>query len=196
MTDWDQLSPQEVERLARNIGPGEWAVDRQRPISTLLGSCVAVCMFDPVSRVGGMNHFMLPNIRRNDHHADDDMLLSGDYAMEALLNGLLNQGAVRHRVQAKAFGGGTIIHGMTSAGIGERNAAFAREWLTREGISLQAEDFLGPWSRKLLFIPATGTAWCKRMPTTMTTVEQIAREEADYAASLQRKPPKGNIELF
>lgn len=196
MTDWDALSPQEVERQARTIAPGEWAVERQRPIATLLGSCVAVCLFDPVIHVGGMNHFMLPNIRRKDGHADDDMLLSGDYAMEALLNGLLNQGAVRHRVQAKAFGGGTIIQGMESAGIGNRNAEFACEWLAREGIQLLASDFLGPWSRKLLFVPATGTAWCKRMPTSMTTVQDIARVEASYAESLQRKPPSGNVELF
>ncbi|QDF95522.1 chemotaxis protein CheD [Azoarcus sp. DD4] len=196
MTDWDALSPQEVERLARNIAPGEWAVERQRPISTLLGSCVAVCLFDPATRLGGMNHFMLPTMRRDDHHADDDMLLSGDYAMEALLNGLLNQGAARHRIQAKAFGGGTIISGMASAGIGNRNADFAREWLARERIELLAADLLGPWSRKLLFIPATGTAWCKRLPTTMATAQEIAREEANYAESLQRKPPPGNIELF
>ncbi len=195
MHELEQLSPQEIERRSQNIGPGEWAVERQRPISTLLGSCVAVCMFDSVAGVGGMNHFMLPNMRREGRHAEVDMLLSGDYAMEALLNALLNQGAARHRIQAKAFGGGTIISGMAASGIGPRNVDFAREWLERESIPLLASDFLGPWSRKVLLIPAAGIAWCKRMKTTLATAQEIALEEERYAQSLLR-PAKSNVELF
>lgn len=192
----EALSPQDIERQARNLAPGEWSVDRVRPLSTLLGSCVAVCMYDEVARVGGMNHFMLPTMSRPGAHQDVDVLLSGDYALEALLNGLLSQGAARHRVRAKAFGGGTILGAMAAAGIGERNASFAREWLEREGIPLVASDFLGPWSRKVLLVPATGEAYCKRIPTTMATAREIAREEAAYAESLVRKPAGGNVELF
>ena len=192
----EALSPQEIERQARNLAPGEWGVDRVRPLSTLLGSCVAVCMYDEAARVGGMNHFMLPTMSRPGAHQDVDVLLSGDYALEALLNGLLGQGAARHRVRAKAFGGGTILGAMAASGIGERNASFAREWLDREGIPLVASDFLGPWSRKVLLLPATGEAYCKRIPTTMATAREIAREEAAYAESLVRKPAGGNVELF
>jgi len=82
--------------------------------------------------------------------------------------------------------------------IGVRNAEFAKEWLAREGIPLLAADFLGPWMRKVLFLPASGDAFCRRMVTTMATAETIAREERSYAETLLRKPPPGErkIELF
>ena len=193
--DWNRLSPQEIERMACHIPPGGWQVDRDRPICTLLGSCVAVCMYDLDSGLGGMNHFMLPNMRRGSG-ADVDSVLSGDFAMEVLLNGLLGRGAVRSRVRAKAFGAGTIISSLAATGIGGRNADFAREWLDREGIPLVAADFLGPWSRKVLFVPSTGDAWCRRMPTTLATAQEIAQEEEIYAKSLQRPAKTSKVELF
>jgi chemotaxis protein CheD len=196
--DCSNLSSREIERLARNIHPGAWAVETERPLSTLLGSCVAVCLFDPALRIGGLNHFMLPNMQRN-RDDDVDSLLSGDFAMEALLNALLQRGAKKVRLQAKAFGGGTIIEaGETSLSIGMRNANFTREWLQREGIPLLSSDFLGPWSRKVLFVPNSGDAYCKRMVTNMTTAEVIAREERAYAETLinKPKPPEHKVELF
>lgn len=196
--DYSKLPSQEIERLARTIHPGAWAIEPERPLSTLLGSCVAVCLFDPQSRVGGLNHFMLPNIRRSSHD-EVDSLLSGDYAMEALLNALLARGAKKLRLQAKAFGGGTIINAEGPLmSIGERNASFTKEWLDREGIPLLAADFLGPWSRKVLFLPMTGDVFCRRMVTNMATAEVIAREEASYAATLAQKPKstEKKIELF
>lgn len=196
--DYSKLPSQEIERLARTIHPGAWAIEPERPLSTLLGSCVAVCLFDPQSRVGGLNHFMLPTIRRGSND-DVDSLLSGSYAMEALLNALLQRGAKKVRLQAKAFGGGTIIN--TSGplmSIGVRNAEFTKEWLGREGIPLLASDFLGPWSRKVLFLPATGDVFCRRMVTNMATAEVITREEQSYASTLVQKPGSTDkkIELF
>lgn len=186
----------EMERLAANISPGEWQVGRDRPISTLLGSCVAVCLYDEKLQIGGMNHFMLPNMKKRQDNTEIDTVLSGDYAMEVLLNGLLTRGSNRARIKAKAFGGGTIISGMASAGIGKRNAEFAQQWLDRERIELVASDFLGPWSRKVVFVPAMGDAYCKRIPTTMITSQEIAREETAYAESLVKRPPSSNVELF
>ncbi|MBS1145087.1 MAG: CheD [Proteobacteria bacterium] len=196
--DYSKLPSQEIERLARAIHPGAWAIEPERPLSTLLGSCVAVCLFDPQSRVGGLNHFMLPSIRRGTND-DVDSLLSGSYAMEALLNALLQKGAKKVRLQAKAFGGGTIINTSgPSMSIGLRNAEFTKEWLDREGIPLLASDFLGPWSRKVLFLPSSGDVFCRRMVTNMATAETIAREEQSYAATLTRKPgsTEKKIELF
>jgi chemotaxis protein CheD len=190
------MSPQEIERRATSIAPGEWAVDMQRPICTLLGSCVAVCLYDPAVGVGGMNHFMLPNMRRREGGVDVDSLLSGDYAMEVLLNGILARGGARHRLKAKAFGGGTIISGIAASGIGKRNAEFTRDWLAREGIELVASDFLGACSRKVLLVPATGDAYCRRMTTTMASAQEVARAELAYAESLRKPPPKSNVELF
>ena len=195
--DYSGLAVKDIERLARNVHPGAWLIDSEKPLATLLGSCVTVCLFDPGLKIGGINHFMLPNMQRN-AHSEVDSLLSGDYAMEALLNALLAQGARKARIQSKAFGGGTIIETSgQSLAIGQRNAKFARDWLQREGIPIVASDFLGPWSRKVLFVPSNGDAWCKRIVTSHATAEVIAREERAYAATLAAaKPPGNNVELF
>ena len=196
--DYANLPAKELERHARNVQPGAWVVDSEKPLSTLLGSCVAVCLFDPQLRIGGLNHFMLPEMGRS-KNSDVDSMLSGAYAMEALLNALLAKGAKKPRLQAKAFGGGTIID--TDAGslsIGMRNANFAKDWLAREGIPLRSSDFLGPWSRKIIFLPFNGEAFCKRLVTSMANAEVIAREERAYSETLKQKPvtTENKIELF
>lgn len=190
------LSGKELERVALNLNPGGWAIEIERPIATLLGSCVSVCLFDPKLRIGGMNHFLLP---RGSHAGsnDQDVILNGDYSMEVLVNGLLNKGAHKSRLIAKAFGGGTIVSSIRMA-IGERNAEFAQEWLERESIPLVASDFSGPWSRKIIFVPRTGDAFCRRIPTTQPDAAQVAKAELDYENSLaQPKKSIGKkIELF
>ena len=197
-TDVVKLQAKEIERLARNVQPGAWSVDTEKPLSTLLGSCVAVCLFDPALKIGGINHFMLPEMGRS-KYGDVDSLLSGNFAMEALLNALIGRGARKARLQAKAFGGGTIIDSDASApNIGMRNASFAKELLQREGIPLLSSDFLGPWSRKIIFLPFNGEAFCKRLVTNMATASVIAREERSYAETLLQKPKAVDkkIELF
>ena len=196
--DYTKLPVKDLERLARTVQPGAWLVDDKQPLATLLGSCVAVCLFDPQLGIGGMNHFMLPRMERS-RHGDVDAMLSGNFAMEALLNALLLRGAKKIRLQAKAFGGGTIIDSDPGAlSIGMRNAQFTKEWLQREGIPLRSSDFLGPWSRKVIFLPANGEAFCKRLVTNMANASVIAREERAYAETLQNgAQSSGNrIELF
>ena len=196
--DYATLPVKDLERYARVVQPGAWLVDNEKPMATLLGSCVTVCLFDPLLKIGGMNHFMLPQMGRSTH-GDVDSLLSGNFAMEALLNALLYKGAKKVRLQAKAFGGGTIIDSDPGAlSIGMRNANFAKEWLQREGIALRSSDFLGPWSRKVVFLPFNGEAFCKRLVTNMVNAAGIAREERAYAETLMQKPKSGDnrIELF
>lgn len=113
--DYASLPAREIERLSRNVAPGAWAVERERPLSTLLGSCVAVCLFDAQARVGGLNHFMLPNLQRS-ANSEVDALLAGDYAMEALLNALLAQGAKKPRIQANVG----VNPSLTIAALAER----------------------------------------------------------------------------
>ena len=139
MIDYATLPTRDIERLSRNIRPGEWAVEAERPISTLLGSCVAVCLFDLALGLAGMNHFMLPQMKQGTH-ADEDVLLAGDACMEALLNAMLQRGAAKHRMRAKAFGGGAVIDTAVpgSLNVGKRNADFAHQWLEREEAELRA----------------------------------------------------------
>jgi len=196
MDDNTHQTGKDFERIARNINPGGWAIETERPISTLLGSCVAVCLFDPKLKLGGMNHFLLPRIS-NTANSDIDVIMNGDYSMEVLVNGLLNKGAQKARLVAKAFGGGTIISSI-NMDIGGRNSAFAHEWLEREGIPLVASDFNGPWSRKVVFVPQSGDAFCRRIPTTQASSAVVAKAEQDYERSLaiQKKETVKKIELF
>lgn len=196
VSNLSQLSGKELERIARNINPGGWAIETDKPIATLLGSCVAVCLFDPKLRLGGMNHFLLPS-RTNSSHADTDATLSGDFAMEVLVNGLLNKGVNKSRLVAKAFGGGTIVS-LTGMAIGARNTQFAQEWLEREGIPLVASDFSGPWSRKVVFLPENGDAFCRRRPTTQADAAAVVKADLEYESSLAlpKKTVEKRIELF
>lgn len=198
VTDFAELHPKALERQAQNVGPGAWCVDGLRPLATLLGSCVAVCLYDTEAQVGGMNHFMLPVLGRYPN-SELDALLAGNFNMEALLNGLMIKGAKKHRVKAKAFGGGNILPiSVGQQSIGRSNADFTRDWLKREGIPLVACDFLGPWSRKLIFVPGTGDAWCRRMASSRVDCERLIREEKAYAARLAHGDSSHgpNVELF
>ncbi len=186
----------DLERIARNIHPGGWAVEDRLPLATLLGSCVAVCLYEKQLHIGGLNHFMLPSSRRGKDSAFDE-LLCGDYAMEVLINALYARGAQKNRLVAKAFGGGDIVGSITMS-IGQRNADFTREWLEREGIPLQSSHFGGPYTRKVIFAPDSGEVFCKLIPNTLASGERIAREEAAYARSLvvPAAAKEKKIELF
>jgi chemotaxis protein CheD len=193
------VSARELERLALNINPGGWSVQAERPLATLLGSCVAVCFFDPKLKIAGMNHFLLPS-RSSNRIADEDVVLNGDYAMEVLRNAMYAKGAQSSRLVAKAFGGGNIVNSIQMA-IGERNAEFAREWLEREKIPLVASDFGGAWSRKVIIDPVSGDAFCRRNPINQPDVMAMVKAESEYEKSLSRpKPPPPSqgkkIELF
>ncbi|MBI3376550.1 MAG: chemotaxis protein CheD [Betaproteobacteria bacterium] len=188
-----QPSAIDMERSALNINPGGWAVDSGRPIATLLGSCVAVCLYDPKLKLGGMNHFLLPS-RTKGERADTDVVLAGDFAMEVLVNAMLGKGAHKSRMVAKAFGGGTIVTSIKMP-IGVRNAAFAKDWLEREGINLIGSDLGGPWARKLVWASATGDAFCRRIPVSHTGIEEVVKAELDYEQTLITARPK-KIELF
>jgi len=192
-----EQNPKDLERLARNINPGGWTVESERPIATLLGSCVAVCLYDPKLRLAGMNHFLLPS-RSKSSGDDTDVILAGDYSMEVLVNAMLTKGATKSRMVAKAFGGGTIVTSIQMA-IGQRNAEFAKEWLDREGIPLVAQDFGGAWSRKVIFTPDSGDAFCRRQPINQPEVQAVVRAESEYEKSLVRPTVPGpgkKIELF
>lgn len=100
-------------------------------LTTILGSCVAACMRDPVARIGGMNHFLLPEGEGTSRGS----LQAGVHAMELLVNGLLQAGARRDRLEAKLFGGARMVAGLSD--IGQRNAEFAETFLAREGSTLR-----------------------------------------------------------
>lgn len=135
---------------------GEYKISQDAGVvlNTLLGSCVAACIRDPVAGVGGMNHFLLAEGSASDvhHHAER----YGVHAMELLLNGLLKRGAQRNRLEAKLFGGAKTMDGL--ADVGASNARFARGFVEREGITLVGECLGGTRGRRVNFWPVSGRA--------------------------------------
>lgn len=192
--DYSKMTGKELDRIAHVIRPGGWSVAGGRPISTLLGSCVAVCLFDPQLKIGGMNHFLLPS-RGKDRELDPDTILSGDYSMEVLVNALLAQGGQKRRLVAKMFGGGNIVSAILTS-IGERNVEFATEWLQRENIPVLASDVLGPWSRKVIFVASTGDVFCRRNPISQDVATRVVKEEQAYEQSLVKPRSGPQVELF
>ncbi|WP_449445886.1 chemoreceptor glutamine deamidase CheD [Thermomonas brevis] len=168
--------------------PAEWRVTSDEvALATVLGSCVAACIYDASARVGGMNHFMLPDAAPGDGSAR-----YGAHAMELLINGLLKHGAVRQRLQAKVFGGGNVLPGMTLDPIGTRNGNFVLNYLTAERIPIVAQDLFGVQPRKVCFFVRSGRTLVKRLPA----AGEIARVERAYRSQLAQKPVAGSVELF
>lgn len=146
-----------------NIIQGEHAVVDKPDItlSTLLGSCVAVCLLDPVAHVGGMNHFLLGEPSADHKLAPGELQRYGIHAMELLINGLMSRGAMRSRLKAHLYGGANIIAGLGS--IGSSNADFARRFMETEGITIAHSDLGGTWARKIDFMPYEGRSRSTRV---------------------------------
>jgi chemotaxis protein CheD len=171
--------------------PAEYfATDRDLALMTVLGSCVAACMRDPIAKIGGMNHFMLPD----GEVTDGTPARYGSHAMELLINELLKHGARRDRIEAKVFGGGNVLKSFTSQPVGTRNAQFVTAYLVNERITVVAKDLGGIHPRKVCFFPVTGRVLVKRLPHAHD--DAIAAEEVAYKERLQQTPVAGSVELF
>jgi chemotaxis protein CheD len=154
-------------------------------LTTTLGSCVATCLRDADAQVGGMNHFLLPG---DTEGPGREAARYGAYAMEVLINALLARGARRGRLEAKLFGGGQLLQGVTN--VGDQNVAFAEGFLEREGIALMGGSVGGPHARKVQFWPVSGRA---------RQLELARGEERVFARELTAKRKavqSGDVELF
>jgi chemotaxis protein CheD len=191
---WD---PQH-ECWTAKILPGEFFVTREpEGIVTVLGSCISACIRDPAVRIGGMNHFMLPEDSTGGKSAwmDADNGLStryGSFAMESLINELMKLGARRERLEVKLFGGGKILASMTD--VGARNIAFAKRFLALEKLPVVAEDVGDVYPRRVVYFPATGLVRLKRLRA--LDGQTIASRERQYHTTLAAKPATSDVELF
>jgi chemotaxis protein CheD len=179
---------------AVKILPGEYFVHHEDLlVMTTLGSCIAACLWDREARVGGMNHFMLPE-------GGGDGLANpsgryGSYAMELLINEMMKRGASRMTMEAKVFGGGQVISGMNTLNVGERNTAFVLDYLKTERIPVVSRDVQGTCPRRVCFLPASGKAMVKRLAS--THAEALLAQDR---AAAQRAGPTategGSVDLF
>ncbi|MCA1978186.1 MAG: chemoreceptor glutamine deamidase CheD [Thiobacillus sp.] len=180
---------------AAKILPGEYYYTaKPMLIVTVLGSCVAACIRDRVSGIGGMNHFMLPDGGGDPGSPTSASMRYGAYAMEVLINQLLKAGARRENFEAKVFGGGNVLRGFTAINVGERNARFVREFLRAENIRIVAEDMNDIHPRKVYFFPQTGKVLVKKLRQ-LNNYTLVKREQV-YAHQLQNNAVAGDVDLF
>lgn len=178
---------------ATKILPGEYFVtSRDIVLVTVLGSCVAACIRDTESGIGGMNHFMLPD--EGGKEVVSSSARYGTYAMEVLINHLLKLGARRNRLEAKVFGGGAVLESLSSSNVGVRNAEFVLSYLKTEKIPVVAKDLLDSYPRKVYYFPKTGRALVKKLHRVHNNT--LFSRESEYKARLTSSKVEGDVELF
>lgn len=166
----------------KTITQGEFAVSDQpgAVITTILGSCVATCLWDEEANVGGMNHILVAQTNIGGVLND----FAGVNAMELLINGLVRRGADRSKLKAKVFGGAKMVSGLSD--IGGKNGSFALEFLKREGIACLGHSLGGTSARHIRFYPAEGRV-----------MQKLVAAPADIDRAVKPKAPVHNdVELF
>jgi chemotaxis protein CheD len=173
---------------AVKVLPGEFFVhDEDILIMTTLGSCIAACIWDRDKRVGGMNHFMLPE-------GSGDSGRYGSFAMDQLIGELVKRGATRSTMEAKVFGGGAVLEGMSTMNVGARNTQFVMEYLRTERIPVVSKDVMEIYPRKVCFLPSSGKAMVKRLAP--THAENFIAQDRLAQQRIAAPPSGGTVDLF
>ena len=172
---------------------GYYATHERAVIRTVLGSCIAVCLFDPVAATGGMNHYMLPT--PGSDAADPSRF--GIYAMELLIGDVQKAGGQRKRLVAKVFGGAHVLESRESRdSVPNQNIAFIDEFLAEERIPVLARDVGGRAPRSVRFHANTGRAFVRLLPP-VAFQGVVALEEAAVRGSVRPPRPRAtDAELF
>ncbi len=151
-------------------------------LTTVLGSCIACCLYDPLARIGGMNHFLLAEPHPGSGTVADANY--GVYLMELLINQMMTRGGLKSRIRAHIYGGANMHTGMTR--IGDANARFAVSFLAAERIQLVREDTGGHRARRVDFDPLRGRARSR-------IVEKVAEPTT---SPIMPRGAVGDVELF
>jgi chemotaxis protein CheD len=174
--------------------PGEFFVTRKSDemLLTVLGSCVAACIRDPIASVGGMNHFMLPQHKSGSWGDELRSTRFGNFAMEKLINELIKAGCARDRLEIKVFGGGNVTD--TNNAVGTDNSEFVLRYLDAERLRCVAQDLGGTLPRRIEYYPMTGRV--VRRLLGLHDKFAVDREESDYQSRMRKQEPAGEIQLF
>ncbi len=169
---------------------GYYVTDHPVIVSTLLGSCVSVCLYDPIRRIAGMNHFLMSN-RRYAKNMPLSIAEAGRYgiqAMELLINAMLKRGAQRENLRAKAFGGGSVIPSLGKGDnffcVGEVNVRFIREFLKNDGIPLVMADLGGDRGRVIYFVSGNNYPVYVRKIKKILSQKLVSREKKFWIKSI------------
>ncbi|MFW1678017.1 chemotaxis protein CheD [Pontibacter sp. JAM-7] len=179
-------------KYSAKIGPGDYYVAcDDMVITTVLGSCISACIYDPVIGMGGVNHFMLPP---SDTRGESSRSLRyGLFAMEQLINGLMRFGSQRRDMQVKISGGGKILAGMTD--IGRQNIDFVTRYIRDEGLNLLASDVGGTSARRLVYLPLEGRMLVNKLGHQED--KRLALVERAFGVQVEHELDDNNdVELF
>lgn len=184
----------EFDATVVKVLPGEHYVtdSPEEMVVTVLGSCVAACIRDPLIKFGGMNHFMLPQSSDGTWGAASASMRYGNFAMEVLINEILSRGGRRERLEIKVFGGGNVLAGATP--VGTRNAAFVESYLAAEGLKAIASHLGGNYPRRVHYFPVTGKVMMRELRR--ADDQRVLDTEKTYLTKIATPPSSGEIELF
>lgn len=183
---------------ATKILPGEYYVSKNdEVITTVLGSCVAACIREPVIGIGGMNHFMLPLYSHRKSGACVDSRASasaryGNVAMEQLISKIIAYGGRRENLEIKLFGGGKVLN--VKINIGQKNIDFVKNYLIVDGLKISSEDLGGVYPRKVVYFPASGRVSIKKLYNLKNRT--IMNREKTYYESIMNEPISADVEFF
>jgi len=178
-----ELSVGQPRRITVMQGHAYVGAEPNEILTTVLGSCIACCLYDPLAKVGGMNHFLLAEPTPGSGTVADQNY--GIYLMELLINQMMTRGGLKSRMKAHVYGGANMHVGM--ARIGDANARFAINFLAEERIPVARADTGGESARRVDFDPVLGRTRCR-------VVEPVAAPSAKPAPRPQTGG--GDLELF
>lgn len=144
------------------LHPGQiFATAESCAVTTILGSCVSVCLWDPIAKIGGINHFLLPFDAGGGHAAPR----FGNLAVRHLIDKLLGLGVRQDHLRAKLFGGACVLDAFRNREnhLGNQNVQVARAVLAAANVPIVGEDVEGQKGRKLIFYTDNGSAWIKQL---------------------------------
>jgi len=195
--------PNKGEKFRVNLQPGDYYVTNQRVIlSTLLGSCVSACLYDPIKKIVGMNHFLLT--RHLENKNTSSVLINpgryGEYAMELMMNKMFEHGAMKQNLKAKAFGGANLYNfsqkRKTSELVGNANVQFLKEYLELERIPLVSYDLNGTKGRVIYFSSIDYSVYVRTIQN--AEVNGIVQKEVQLLESQRhsQKEQAGKVDLW
>lgn len=191
---WDK----ENQIVAAKLLPGDYYVTKDSEmITTVLGSCVSACIRDRVLGIGGMNHFMLPETSSSRLNSREEAVVGsalryGNYAMEHLINTILQFGGKRKNLEVKLFGGGKVI--ATLGDVGSKNIAFVLDYVDTEALDLVSQDMGDIYPRKVNYYPQSGRVRMKKIKDLHN--ETIVLREKQYGSQIKNISVESSIELF
>lgn len=171
------------QSYAIKVAQGEYCVSHENIVmTTILGSCISACIYDPENGYGGMNHFMLPRMNVVDQSSQP--LNYGVFSMAKLINTLLERGCLKENLRLKIVGGGRVLSCFTD--IGKLNIDFIKEYLNDESLHRVSSDMGGDFARKLAFFPSTGRLFVSRFAPLES--DQIVANEGEGYRYYAAKP--------